>query len=127
MQFLLRSHITCCRCRLQAQACSHSHSLCCLQDQAQWERQTLHKNLQAIQTPDPSWQPPDVRPPVSKKLSLREKMAADYVYQMTRKNIWYVPEACTCAAYFAADVGLGMNAGALSQQHSSRHSQHSCV
>ena len=64
-----------------------------LQEQVRWEQETLDRNLKALQTPDPRWQPPDVRPQRAGKLTLREKMAADYVYQMTKNNIWCAPAA----------------------------------
>ena len=66
----------------------------------QWEADTLRRNLKAIQTPDPNWQPPDVWPELD-KLTQRQKHARDYVYQMTKNNIWY-------AAWFSMQWQCGI-------------------
>ena len=51
--------------------------------------QCVHcRNQEALKTPDPNWKTPDVRPPPRGRMSQRDKIAADYVYQMTRGNIW---------------------------------------
>ena len=56
-------------------------------DQERWEEETLKRNLKALETPDPNWQPPDVEPRF-RPLTQREKHVRDYVYQMTKDNIW---------------------------------------
>lgn len=57
-------------------------------EQERWEEETLQRNLKALETSDPDWQPPDVEPQF-RELTQREKHARDYVYQMTKDNIWY--------------------------------------